>query len=129
MNKAIIALAMALATSGAAAMDWGDWLKQGAPLPDPPSGQLVTGARLEELRNGDKAMFMMYVAGVMDGQQGFLGTIRYCTPSAVTVGQAADVVAKFLERYPQYRHHPGSALVANAMAQAFPCAQPPQPSR
>lgn len=126
MNKAIIALAMALATSGATAMDWGDWMKlaQGAPTE---YTYFRDGNRLQVDRSQDnRAGFVNYVTGVIDGQRGREG---YCLPQGVTAGQMADVVGAYLDKRPEIRHFNGERLVAGALREAYPCAQPPQPSR
>lgn len=54
-----------------------------------------------------------------------------CVPPAVTAGQFKDVVCSYLDRHPENRHYPGSALVAIAIGEAWSCSQqsPAQPGR
>lgn len=61
--------------------------------------------------------FMGYVAGVHDGVQ----VDKVCRPKHVTVGMAADVVAKYLQDYPEFRNRLGVEIVVNALQEAFPC--------
>lgn len=45
----------------------------------------------------------------------------FCLPDHVTLGQAKDVVLRYLREHPADRHLPGAALVIGAMRSAFPC--------
>jgi hypothetical protein len=125
MKKAIIAAALAACASAVGAMDWNDWIKaaQGQPID---YTYFRDGNRLQADRTQDRASFVNYVVGVIDGQRGREG---YCLPQGVTAGQMADVVGVFLEKRPEVRHWNGERLVAAALREAFPCAQPPSPSR
>ena len=67
-----------------------------------------------------------YVTGVIDyaGIASSItdrSSIRVCVPLDATNGQAKDVFCKFLADNPEKRHIDASALVFNAMQDAFPC--------
>jgi hypothetical protein len=68
--------------------------------------------------------FVMGVADAMEAAQSTRGTVagwRACRVTQVTGGQAEDVVLRFLTRHPEQRHLTNSSLVAQALAEAFPC--------
>ena len=44
-----------------------------------------------------------------------------CFPSSAIAGQMTGVVKRFLARHPEQRHNPAGSLVAQALAEAFPC--------
>lgn len=44
-----------------------------------------------------------------------------CIPDAVTVGQVADVVKKYLQEHPEQRHQTSVQLIRRAELSAFPC--------
>ena len=44
-----------------------------------------------------------------------------CKPYSVTSDQLADVVVKYLQRFPEKRHLTASSLIINIMQSAFPC--------
>jgi hypothetical protein len=46
---------------------------------------------------------------------------RACLPPGVKLGQAVDVVKRWLADNPQSRHLPGPEVVATALERAFPC--------
>jgi hypothetical protein len=48
---------------------------------------------------------------------------RACFPEHSTGQQKVDVVKRWLDQHPELRHHPASYLVAQALAEAFPCKQ------
>jgi hypothetical protein len=64
-----------------------------------------------------------YVAGITEAMgagasfQGFSA----CFPSSETLAQKADAVAQFLTSHPDKRHRAAAALVAEALANAYPC--------
>jgi hypothetical protein len=59
---------------------------------------------------------------VRDAQElGFLAGKIHCTPTNATTGQVRDVVVRYLEEHPAERHINASALVADALREAFPC--------
>lgn len=59
------------------------------------------------------------VADVLAGNA--INGFRACVPKSAKVGQVADVAARFLREHPESRHHAANALVAEALATAFPC--------
>lgn len=65
-----------------------------------------------------------YVIGVADamvhGQEG-VGGWHACYRANQTPGQLTDVVKLWLQNHPEKRDYEGSGLVAEALAQAFPC--------
>ena len=64
-----------------------------------------------------------YTSGVSDVMTGgnIVDGLRACIGTNVSRGQAKDVVKRWLENHPQYRHLPARSLVAAALAEAFPC--------
>lgn len=85
----------------------------------------TTGNVLLEYCRGDaKALVQSYVAGFWDGMTNFgapyLAT-KICLPDGVTIGQAADMVCRDLERVPSIRHENGAYVVGISMGNAFPC--------
>jgi hypothetical protein len=57
------------------------------------------------------------VSEIMNKKQSNL----FCLPDAVTQGQVADLVAKYLEEYPERRHRPAYEHVIVALIVAFRC--------
>ena len=69
-----------------------------------------------------------YVVGVIDGSFA-VNSMFYCWPEAGTVGQAVDIVKKWLEDNPSLRTMEGGNVVVAALKEAFPTKvmwQPPQ---
>ena len=64
--------------------------------------------------------FVMGVADAMAAGSAILGS-RACLPQQSTGEQAQDVVMRYLEQHPEWRHQPAAGLVADALAEAFPC--------
>jgi hypothetical protein len=71
-----------------------------------------------------------YVKGVADSlamfkaiSEGALGTkvIGYCPPERTNSHQVTSVAANYLRDYPEKRHLAAASLVANALAEKFPC--------
>jgi hypothetical protein len=64
-----------------------------------------------------------YVTGIADAMTNVAGIYgrRACIPMPVTVGQTVDVVKQYLGQHPEQRHYTASYLVAQALAEAFPC--------
>ena len=46
---------------------------------------------------------------------------RACVPKDVTIGQLRLIISKWLSEHQQYRQEPGAGLVAEALAETFPC--------
>ena len=70
-------------------------------------------------QRGMCAGYVLGVADVLSGQK--LGPWQACFPSPVTSQQVRDVVKRWLDRYPEKRHFNAKGLVAQALAEAFPC--------
>jgi hypothetical protein len=51
-----------------------------------------------------------------------------CLPEHPTRHQAVEIVKRFLDQHPELRHYGASSLVAEALAEAFPCQQRPRAS-
>lgn len=66
-----------------------------------------------------------YVVGVVDGYRLTDEGDKYLRiPDGVTGKQLQDIVLKYLMAHPEKRHWPGSALVINAVLDAFPAQTP-----
>lgn len=69
-----------------------------------------------------------YIIGVIDGSDA-VNNALYCWPENATVGQARDIVKKWLEENPALRTMPGGDIVVSALKEAFPTKRmwrPPQ---
>ena len=69
-----------------------------------------------------------YVQGVNDTVQAFkfwgeLGNCYFQLPSNVTDKQLVDLITKYYENNPQYRHGLGPNMIINKLAETFPCGQ------
>jgi hypothetical protein len=75
-----------------------------------------------------------YVEGVADageqqalagasvsGDASTLGTWRWCIPTGAALGQARELVVKFLRENPAERHLAAAGIVASALQRAWPC--------
>jgi hypothetical protein len=65
-----------------------------------------------------------YAVGVADAlgaPGGKVFGVAACLPNGVTARQVMDVTMRFLEQHPELRHLPAVPLVAEALAEAFPC--------
>jgi len=91
---------------------------------------LFAGAAHADFKNGNKLLEDMnetgslsigivlgYVTGVIDATAGSL----HCPPATSTAGQARDIVRKYLEENPAYRHLSASVLIEVALARHWPC--------
>jgi hypothetical protein len=86
----------------------------------------MTGNELQSLCNTNDAWGMVactaYVMAIFEVM--YSNPIygwRACFPSGVIAGQMTDVVKRFLARHPEQRHNTAGSLVAQALAEAFPC--------
>ena len=64
-----------------------------------------------------------YIVGIVDAidlVQGSKSTIL-CIPSGVKIGQAKDIVEKYLTDHPEGRLRPGAQLDVEAITKASPC--------
>jgi Ssp1 endopeptidase immunity protein Rap1a len=64
--------------------------------------------------------FVAGIADVMGTGSAILGS-KACIPEHGTAAQARDVVKRFLEQHPERRLYFATGLVADALADAFPC--------
>lgn len=68
-----------------------------------------------------------YIAGVWDTLIAMheldIAPKVFCSSNDVTLGQAGDVVCRYLERHPEKRHLSASSLVGSALLEAWPCAR------
>ena len=87
----------------------------------PAQAQFYSGNELWQIMQADdytsKGMALGFVAGVSDSWDGTL----VCGPSSVTLGQAVDIVKRFLRDNPQSRHLSAESLARVALARAWPC--------
>jgi len=103
----------------------------------------LTGNRLLDICNAQPPDFVSpgvclgYIEGIIDsaavtdksGREQFrAGSMaesfqgyRWCQPANSEMGQAVDVVQKWLKEHPEKRHFSTPSLVAQALADAFPC--------
>jgi hypothetical protein len=68
-----------------------------------------------------------YIFGVIESSKGIkkgVGKIVFCPHKGVLAQQVRDIVKKWLEDNPEYRHLNAAHLVAAALANAFPCKKP-----
>ncbi|MDX1483060.1 MAG: Rap1a/Tai family immunity protein [Alphaproteobacteria bacterium] len=75
----------------------------------------------------DSGICSGYAAAILDAMAAhrergldFLGQ-KSCVPDGVKLEQAGERIVGYLERHPQWRHHPGAYLVALALSEAWPC--------
>jgi hypothetical protein len=87
--------------------------------------RFVSGNRLYELcrPNSSSSTFCSdYVLSVADALMvGRVGRWTACIPNGATDNQVVDAVTRFLEAHPAKRQDAASELVAEALAEAFPC--------
>jgi len=85
----------------------------------------IDGNRLYELYrpNSRSSPFCGdYVLSIADAlMMGRVGRWTACIPSGVTDDQVVDVAIRFLDAHPARRGSAASELVAEALAEAFPC--------
>jgi hypothetical protein len=79
------------------------------------------GARANGLCYG----YVTAIAEVARGDDGLYGH-HACLPEHTTRRQAVEVVKRYLDQHPEQRHYGASGLVAEALAEAFPCKQQPR---
>ncbi|MEI8186999.1 MAG: Rap1a/Tai family immunity protein [Chlorobiaceae bacterium] len=66
--------------------------------------------------SNDDGFYTGYIAGVYDSSTHTLFRI----PDGATLGQACDVVGKWLDRHPEELNKPAHQLVIKALKEAFP---------
>ncbi len=64
----------------------------------------------------DDGFYTGYVAGICDANTHTLFNI----PEGATIGQACDVVGKWLDKHPEELNKPARQLVVQALKEAFP---------
>ena len=69
-----------------------------------------------------------YIIGAMDGSDAGAATL-YCWPEKGTLGQAIDIVKKWLDDNPSLRTMSGGRVVISALKEAFPTRVMWQPSQ
>ena len=94
------------------------WIAVLALCSGPAQAQFFSGNELyERLRDGRLSQVMFYVAGVHDAND----KVLFCSASDVTLGQALDVVKRYLETRPEQRHLSADFLASQAMRAVWPC--------
>lgn len=84
------------------------------------------------ITNEREAIWAGHCLGLISGVMGYgmiaerLGTDKemsflFCQPDRVTPTQAAHIVVKHLNRYPETWHVPAIAIIIRALREAFPC--------
>lgn len=73
-----------------------------------------------------QGLFGGYTVGLIDRtpapfQKDASANGSLCLPENVTIGQARDVIVRFLEQNPAMRHGTAAYLSFTALSQAFPC--------
>lgn len=94
-------------------------------LPIAANATFISGNELLQKMNSpeniEKAFALGYVTGVFDS----FDEIVHCNaPLSVTAGQVRDIVKKYLENNPATRNKSAELLIATAINQLWPCAQP-----
>lgn len=71
----------------------------------------------------NREMCLGYVAGIFDALASGASIAGYsaCMPSGTTVQQAVDVAMLFFTSHPEMRQYAAAGLVAQALADGFPC--------
>jgi hypothetical protein len=79
-----------------------------------------------------------YANGVIDGYDYAFALLQaqrhesvkgaFCPPDEITRGQQYMVALKFMKDHPEQAHRVASALIAEALVDAFPCSQPKAPA-
>jgi hypothetical protein len=81
-------------------------------------------------KSADRAGCVGYIMGIADAMAGAqdggqsLGGWRACLSAGVTRGQAKDIAVEFLRIHPEKRRFVAGSVVAQALAEAFPCPPP-----
>jgi hypothetical protein len=68
--------------------------------------------------NYSSGLYTGYIAGVIAPTS--IGGL-FCPPNDITVGQAADIVFKYLDSHTEIRNIQANFLVVKAMTDAYPC--------
>lgn len=85
------------------------------------------GNMIHDLCREGRGRHLGYVAGVMDTlvtmHELDMAPEVFCSSNDVTLGQAGDVVCRYLERHPEKRHLSASSLVGSSLREAWPCSR------
>lgn len=65
--------------------------------------------------------FVAGVSGTLSMMSGAGKGYPYCPPQQITLGQATDIVRKYLNEHPEERHLDGITLATVALLNAFKC--------
>jgi hypothetical protein len=74
---------------------------------------------------GEESYAIGFIIGVSDvGKTQDIADWRFCIPEigSVRQSQIGNVVRNWLEKHPEMRHTAASHLIAQALAESFPCA-------
>lgn len=86
------------------------------------SAQAITGEKLLEMCNAGREFCDGYVWSVVDNVVTSNETSKFfCIPKGVSSVQTKKVVIKYLEKNPENLHWTATALVNNALLEAFRC--------
>jgi|688.fasta_scaffold84698_12 hypothetical protein len=86
----------------------------------PVQAEFYSGNDLLQKMDGefsDRSLALGFVAGVAD----VWTNISVCPPKNVTLGQAHDIVRRYLVDNPQTRHFTAESLAKNALERVWPC--------
>ena len=86
----------------------------------------LTGYELQELCAADDDFCVGFIAGAVSATRlwvlgGELAAVPFCVPDGVTYGGLVDVWLAWADRNPARLDDLATALVVEAMAEAFPC--------
>ena len=82
--------------------------------------EFLDGNKLLADMNGTQ-MRQMSAIGYVMGASDALTTVTVCMPDGVTVGQAHDIVKRYLEDNAAIRHLSADSLVNRALSRVWPC--------
>jgi len=80
------------------------------------SGNDIMDLWNDKYREGN-SMVRGYFAGVQDAYNGNY----FCVPPKVTMGQAAEIIIKYMKENPDKWHEAGKILIIDAIRNAFSC--------
>ena len=94
----------------------------------PVRGQMAGNALLDYCKLDSGEAFWIcssYIFGVRDSldqqNKGENNPFAFCTTASVDGRQVLDIVVKYLEDNPKWRHFPAWSLIQRALHNAFPC--------
>jgi hypothetical protein len=89
--------------------------------------EFYSGNELFQLCTSYQHGASLYIGGALDAAvtlQGFEGNMNVaeiCMPPQSLLGQAKDIVCRYLENHPEHRHFPAAGIVIRSVHEAFPC--------